>query len=175
MLSGAGWVHVARFTHCAARAAALALALTFGPGIALPASAQDATAKPAARAQRAGAKGKRARAKAAATAKPKSTPAAEKQVEETAPKPEREGAAPAAETAGASTEGTAVDTTGEVRSEGDTQVKVMEFSGLDIEGQLKTPQMLYFLNRLRAEFGHPRLPHRSFMPELEQSTKGKAF
>ena len=46
---------------------------------------------------------------------------------------------------------------------------------VDIEGQLKTPQMLYFLNRMRAEFGRPRLPHRSFMPELEQSTKEKAF
>jgi hypothetical protein len=63
----------------------------------------------------------------------------------------------------------------DVRKEGDTQVKVMEFSGLDIEGQLKTPQMLYFLNRLRAEFGRPRLPHRSFMPELQRSTRGKAF
>jgi hypothetical protein len=68
-----------------------------------------------------------------------------------------------------------VPDSGEVHTEGDTQVKMMEFGGLDIEGQLKTPQMLYFLNRLRAEFGHPRLPHRSFMPELEQSTKGKAF
>jgi len=63
----------------------------------------------------------------------------------------------------------------QVRTEGDTQVKVMEFSGLDIEGQLKTPQMLYFLNRLRAEFGRPRLPHRSFMPELQRSTKEKSF
>jgi hypothetical protein len=64
---------------------------------------------------------------------------------------------------------------GEIRTEGDTQVKVMEFSGLDIEGQLKTPQMLYFLNRLRAEFGRPRLPHRSFMPELQRSTKESSF
>jgi hypothetical protein len=64
---------------------------------------------------------------------------------------------------------------GDVRTEGGTQVKMMEFSGLDIEGQLKTPQMLYFLNRLRAEFGHPRLPHRSFMPELERSTKEGSF
>jgi hypothetical protein len=172
MPSGAGWVNVARFAQRAAHAATLALALTFGPGIALPASAQEAAAKPAARAQRAGAKGKRARAKATAAAKPKSTPAAEKQVEEAAaPKPERAAATPAAETEGASAEGTAVDTTGEVRSEGDTQVKVMEFSGLDIEGQLKTPQMLYFLNRLRAEFGRPRLPHRSFMPELQRGTQ----
>ena len=63
----------------------------------------------------------------------------------------------------------------QIRTEGDTQVKVMEFSGLDIEGQLKTPQMLYFLNRLRAEFGHPSLPHRSFMPELQQATETDAF
>lgn len=67
------------------------------------------------------------------------------------------------------------DSTAEIRNEGDTQVKVMEFSGLDIEGQLKTPQMLYFLKRLRAEFGRPRLPHRSFMPELQRSTDSKAF
>jgi hypothetical protein len=63
----------------------------------------------------------------------------------------------------------------EIRKEGGTEVKVVEFSGLDIDGQLKTPQMLYFLNRLRAEFGRPRLPHRSFMPELQRSTKDKEF
>lgn len=64
----------------------------------------------------------------------------------------------------------------EVREErGGEKVKAFQFSGLDIEGQLKSPQMLYFLNRLRAEFGRPRLPHRSFMPELQRSTKGKSF
>lgn len=63
----------------------------------------------------------------------------------------------------------------EVREERGEKVKAFQFSGLDIEGQLKSPQMLYFLNRLRAEFGRPRLPHRSFMPELQRSTKGKAF
>ena len=63
----------------------------------------------------------------------------------------------------------------EVRQERGEKVKAFQFSGLDIEGQLKSPQMLYFLNRLRAEFGRPRLPHRSFMPELQRSTKGKAF
>jgi len=62
-----------------------------------------------------------------------------------------------------------IDDGSEIRKEGDTEVKVIEFGGLDIEGQLKTPQLLYFLNRLRAEFGRPRLPHRSFMPELERS------
>jgi hypothetical protein len=62
-----------------------------------------------------------------------------------------------------------------IRTEGDTQVKVMEFRGLDIEGQLRTPQMLYFLNRMRAEFGRPRLPHRSFMPELSRSARERVF
>ena len=61
----------------------------------------------------------------------------------------------------------------DVRTEGDKSIKAMEFSGLDIEGQLKTPQMLFFLNRLRAEFDRPRLPHRSFMPELERARENK--
>ncbi len=50
-------------------------------------------------------------------------------------------------------------------------VKVFRFSGFDISGQLKSPQLLYFLNRLRAEFDRPKLPHRSFLPELERTTK----
>jgi hypothetical protein len=67
------------------------------------------------------------------------------------------------------------DATENVRKEGDTEIKTVEFGGLDIEGQLKSPQMLYFLNRLRAEFERPQLPHRSFMPELQRSTKENAF
>jgi len=59
--------------------------------------------------------------------------------------------------------------------EGGEKVKVYRFSGLDISGRLKSPQLLYFLNRLRAEFDRPRLPHRSFVPELVRSTKSKAF
>lgn len=62
-----------------------------------------------------------------------------------------------------------------VRTEAGTEVKTLEFTGLDIEGQLKSPQMLYFLKRLRAEFEHPRLAHRSFMPELARSTKERDF
>jgi hypothetical protein len=58
----------------------------------------------------------------------------------------------------------------EIVKEGETSVKMMQFSGLDIEGRLKSPQLLYFVNRVRAEFDRPRLPHRSFMPEVERST-----
>jgi len=84
-----------------------------------------------------------------------------------------EAAAPTAAEAGEGGDDVGVDTT-EV-SEGAGKVKVFKFSGLDISGRLKSPSLLYFLNRLRAEFDHPRLPHRSFMPELVRSTKGKAF
>jgi hypothetical protein len=66
-----------------------------------------------------------------------------------------------------------VDVEGDVVEEGGTKVKVYRFGGLDIAGRLKSPQLLYFLNRLRAEFDRPKLPHRSFMPELQRSTKGR--
>ena len=59
----------------------------------------------------------------------------------------------------------------EIVKEGDTSVKVMQFTGLDIEGRLKSPQLLYFVSRVHAEFDRPKLPHRSFLPELERSTE----
>lgn len=62
-----------------------------------------------------------------------------------------------------------------VEEAGGEKVKVFRFTGLDISGRLKSPQLLYFLNRLRAEFDRPKLPHRSFMPELVHSTKAKGM
>ncbi len=44
------------------------------------------------------------------------------------------------------------------------------FTGLDIDGKLKTPQLLYFLNRMKSEFDSTTPEHRSFLPELERST-----
>lgn len=67
------------------------------------------------------------------------------------------------------------DVDSDLRSEGGEKVKVFRFSGLDLAGRLKSPQLLYFLNRMRAEFDRPRLPHRSFIPELQRSSQGKAF
>jgi hypothetical protein len=85
-----------------------------------------------------------------------------------------ENAAPAGEATAESSESAESADTREV-NEGDSKVKVFRFSGLDISGRLKSPQLLYFLNRLRAEFDRPKLPHRSFMPELQRSTKTKSF
>jgi hypothetical protein len=63
----------------------------------------------------------------------------------------------------------------ELRGEGGGKVKVFRFTGLGLDARLKSPQLLYFLNRLRAEFDRPRLPHRSFIPELQRSSKSKTF
>jgi hypothetical protein len=92
------------------------------------------------------------------------------------PKPEDQGTSPkgtntASRDAARAAQDAAQGANSEIVKEGDTSVKMMEFSGLDIEGRLKSPQLLYFVNRVRAEFDRPRLPHRSFMPELESSTK----
>lgn len=50
--------------------------------------------------------------------------------------------------------------------------KVYSFTGLDIDGRLKTPQLLYFLSRVRSEFDSVTPDHRSFIPELEKSPEG---
>ena len=48
--------------------------------------------------------------------------------------------------------------------------KSYSFTGLDIDGKLKTPQLLYFLNRMKSEFDTTTPSKRSFIPELKQST-----
>lgn len=48
--------------------------------------------------------------------------------------------------------------------------KSYTFTGLDIDGKLKTPQLLYFLNRMKSEFDSTTPDKRSFIPELEAST-----
>jgi hypothetical protein len=49
--------------------------------------------------------------------------------------------------------------------------KTYSFTGLDIDGKLKTPQLLYFLNRMKSEFDTTTPPRRSFIPELKESTQ----
>jgi hypothetical protein len=48
--------------------------------------------------------------------------------------------------------------------------KSYTFTGLDIDGKLKTPQLLYFLNRMKSEFDTTTPDKRSFIPELKRST-----
>lgn len=52
---------------------------------------------------------------------------------------------------------------------------VFKFSELDIEGRLKSPQLVYFLRRVRAEFAAGDLGHRSFMREMSETRKEPTF
>lgn len=52
---------------------------------------------------------------------------------------------------------------------------VFKFSELDIEGRLKSPQLVYFLRRVRAEFAAGELGHRSFMHEMSETRKEPTF
>jgi hypothetical protein len=47
--------------------------------------------------------------------------------------------------------------------------KVFDFTGLSIEGKLRTPQLLYFLGRARQELERAALESRSFIPEMVRS------
>ena len=44
--------------------------------------------------------------------------------------------------------------------------KVFDFTGLQFEGRLRTPQLLYFLDRASEELERASLERRSFIPEL---------
>jgi hypothetical protein len=55
------------------------------------------------------------------------------------------------------------------------RAKVYNFSGLDVEGKLKTPQLLYFLNRVKMELDTTGREKRSFLKELEQSSDDKGL
>jgi hypothetical protein len=53
--------------------------------------------------------------------------------------------------------------------------KVYNFSGLDVEGKLKTPQLLYFFDRVKLELDTTTEPKRSFIKELEDSASDKGL
>ena len=57
----------------------------------------------------------------------------------------------------------------------DGGTRVFKFSELDIEGRLKSPQLVYFLRRVRAEFAAGDLGHRSFMREMSETRKEPTF
>jgi hypothetical protein len=74
--------------------------------------------------------------------------------------------------AGGSTEGKVA--AGETGANGKTmKTKVYNFGAMDVEGKLKTPQLLYFLNRVKLELDMSAPDKRSFMKELEKSADDK--
>lgn len=57
----------------------------------------------------------------------------------------------------------------------DGGTRAFTFSELDIEGRLKSPQLVYFLRRVRAEFSAEGLGHRSFLLEMSETRKESTF
>jgi hypothetical protein len=53
------------------------------------------------------------------------------------------------------------------------KTKTYTFGAMDVEGKLKTPQLLYFLNRVKLELDMSAPDTRSFMKELEKSADDK--
>ena len=54
-------------------------------------------------------------------------------------------------------------------------VKTYKFGTIEVEGRLKSPQIIYFLRRVRAEFDAGLLGHRSFMRELSDTRNKSAL
>lgn len=59
--------------------------------------------------------------------------------------------------------------------EGPEGVKTYQFGAIEVEGRQKSPQLIYFLRRVRAEFDAGALGHRSFLGELSDSRNDSAF
>jgi hypothetical protein len=57
----------------------------------------------------------------------------------------------------------------------DKGVKTYKFSAVEVEGRLKSPQIAYFLRRVRAEFEAGDLGHRSFVPELKDTRRSPSL
>lgn len=54
-------------------------------------------------------------------------------------------------------------------------VKTYQFGAIEVEGRLRSPQLIYFLRRVRAEFQAGALGHRSFLGELSDTRNDPAF
>lgn len=63
----------------------------------------------------------------------------------------------------------------ETKTTGDAGVKTYKFGPVEVEGRLKSPQVVYFMRRVRAEFAAGALGHRSFMRELSDTRSSPAF
>jgi hypothetical protein len=57
----------------------------------------------------------------------------------------------------------------------DGGTRVMRFGEVEVEGRLKSPQIVYFLRRVRAEFAAGDLGHRSFVHELSETRNEPGF
>lgn len=55
------------------------------------------------------------------------------------------------------------------------KAKVLSFGAMDVEGKMRTPQLLFFLGRVKAELDSTSQLHRSFIKELKATSKEKGL
>lgn len=60
-------------------------------------------------------------------------------------------------------------------SKKEPKVKNFDFTGLDLNGRMRTPQLLYFLERANEELERASLEKRSFIPHLVRSVEEEAL
>jgi hypothetical protein len=59
-----------------------------------------------------------------------------------------------------------------VEKEGaDKRTKSFDFTGMDLNGRMRTPQLLYFLERANEELERASLEKRSFVPAMVRSVE----
>jgi hypothetical protein len=124
--------------------------------------------------------GSRAQAKPAkrhaAAHKPAPAHAQERSVAPPAPVADAEGGGQAGGEAGSEAASDDAKPAGEAKSGGkNVKTKTYTFGAMDVEGKLKTPQLLYFLNRVKLELDMSAPDKRSFMKELGQSADDKSL
>lgn len=59
--------------------------------------------------------------------------------------------------------------------EGKEGVKTYKFGAVEVESRLRSPELIYFLRRVRAEFVAGDLGHRSFLRELDDTARSPSF
>jgi hypothetical protein len=121
----------------------------------------------------AGAQPKKPAAPAAPAKKPAAKPAPKPLApdsDDAGPLTTKEDRAPATATKDAGTGGSTVEA-----KTLDGGTRVFRFGEVEVEGRLKSPQIVYFLRRVRAEFAAGDLGHRSFVHELSETRNEPGF